>query len=47
MPIYEYHCPKCKEKTEVLAIRDRKVYCICGGEMKRLVSVPAFRIYTK
>ena len=47
MPLYEYVCPSCGKKVEVLSIRAREVYCVCGQEMKRLLSSPAFRVYTK
>jgi len=42
MPLYEYHCTKCGLKTEVLYIRSRKVYCVCGQEMERCFPCPAF-----
>ena len=44
MPIYQYRCPKCQEKTEVvLPIQDRDTIrsCDCGGNMERLMSIPA------
>jgi len=43
MPIYEYRCPKCYKKEEIiLPVGDRNnpQLCSCGGSMVRLMSVP-------
>jgi putative FmdB family regulatory protein len=47
MPIYEFVCPNCGEKIEIISSPSEKVICKCGCEMKKLISAPAFRIYTK
>ena len=47
MPIYEYECPKCKKKLEIISTPTEKLICKCGEKMKRLVSAQAFRVYTK
>jgi len=47
MPIYEYKCPKCKRKIEIISTRIEKINCKCGYEMEKIISLPAFRIYTK
>lgn len=44
MPIYQYRCPKCQNEVEaILPIQDRDTIriCDCGGNMERLMSVPA------
>lgn len=46
MPIYEYECEQCGERTEVLQRVGAPPIgsCeACGGVMKRLVSAPAFQ----
>ena len=45
MPIYEFSCPKCGNKIEVLNGVEAK--CKCGTVMKKIVSAPAFKVYTK
>jgi len=47
MPIYEFVCPKCGHKIEIISTPTEKVICKCGQEMRKLVSLPAFRVYTK
>jgi len=47
MPIYEYKCPNCGEKIEIISTPSEKVICKCGCEMKKIISPPAFRVYTK
>ena len=45
MPIYEYQCTSCKEKTEILRTmehRDRPLECkVCHEEAERVVEIPA------
>ena len=46
MPIYEYECQACGERVEVLQrVSDEPLAeCeSCGGELKRLISPPAFQ----
>lgn len=46
MPLYEYQCLQCKERSEVLQnISDPPhSHCPkCGGEMKKLLSAPAIQ----
>ena len=46
MPLYEYECIKCGHRTEViqrLGDPPLKVCTECEGEMKRLLSAPAFQ----
>lgn len=43
MPIYEYLCPKCKKRKEViLSLKDSDIpqACECGRVMDRLISLP-------
>ena len=40
MPVFEFLCPKCKEKKDqFLELKDYRepVYCECGKQMKKLV----------
>jgi len=46
MPIYEFVCPKCGNKIEIITDK-AEVKCQCGKMMKKVVSAPAFRVYTK
>ncbi len=45
MPIYEYRCQNCQQTTEILQrVDDAVPPCpACGGELRRLVSAPAFQ----
>ena len=46
MPLYEYQCQACKERTEILQRISDPPYTHCpkcGGEMKKLVSSPAIQ----
>ncbi len=46
MPLYEYECDKCGHRTEVIQRVGAPPIgpCDeCGGEMKRLLSAPAFQ----
>jgi len=46
MPLYEYQCQSCSERTEILQkISDPPFsHCPkCGGEMKKLISSPAIQ----
>jgi putative FmdB family regulatory protein len=46
MPIYEYQCTKCNDRTEVIQKFTDPPYpeCDkCGGELKKLMSAPAIQ----
>ncbi len=46
MPLYEYQCLNCGKKTEVIQRFDGAPLAACpacGGEVKKLVSSPAFQ----
>ena len=46
MPLYEYECKQCDERTEVLRKLSDPPYTHCpkcGGEMKKLISSPAIQ----
>lgn len=45
MPLYEYTCPKCKSRKEMIrSINDSsKPSCACGSKMEKQFSTPAFR----
>ena len=46
MPLYEYQCTKCGERTEILQkVSDPpSAHCPkCGGDMKKLLSSPAIQ----
>lgn len=46
MPIYEYQCQTCGKRTEVLQRMDEAPLAACpecGGEVKKLLSAPAFQ----
>lgn len=46
MPLYEYECESCGDRTEVLqrvGAPPVGACSSCGGEMKRLLSAPAFQ----
>jgi putative FmdB family regulatory protein len=46
MPLYEYQCTKCSERTEILqrASDPPFTHCPkCGGEVKKLFSSPAIQ----
>ena len=46
MPIYEYQCLTCGKQTEVLQrLSDAPLETCedCGGELKKLISAPAFQ----
>lgn len=46
MPIYEYQCLSCGERTEILQRLNEPPLATCpkcGGEVKKLVSAPAFQ----
>jgi putative FmdB family regulatory protein len=44
MPIYEFECPHCKTKEEVITtfIHDKydKICCNCGKDSKKIMSLP-------
>lgn len=46
MPLYEYECLKCGRRTEILQRLDQAPLAVCpecGGEVKKLISSPAFQ----
>ncbi|HEV7784113.1 MAG TPA: FmdB family zinc ribbon protein, partial [Thermoanaerobaculia bacterium] len=46
MPLYEYQCLNCGKKTEVIQRFDDAPLAACpscGGEVKKLISSPAFQ----
>ena len=46
MPLYEYQCQECGEKTEVVLRLDDAPLAICstcGGALKKLISAPAIQ----
>lgn len=46
MPLYEYQCQECGEKTEVVRRFDDAPLTICsscGGTLKKLISAPAIQ----
>ena len=46
MPLYEYECAKCSEKIEVIRSFSDPPLVVCpncGGELKKLLSSPAFQ----
>ncbi|HEY7214771.1 MAG TPA: FmdB family zinc ribbon protein, partial [Thermoanaerobaculia bacterium] len=46
MPLYEYQCLQCGKRTEVLQRLDEAPLAACpqcGGEVKKLISSPAFQ----
>jgi putative FmdB family regulatory protein len=46
MPIYEYQCTKCNDRTEVIQKFTDPPYAACekcGGEVKKLMSAPAIQ----
>lgn len=46
MPLYEYHCPECRLKTERLVKMGESHLpsCLkCGGPMEKVFSVPALQ----
>lgn len=46
MPIYEYYCQQCGQKTERLQNFNDPPMTVCeecGGDLKKLVSAPAFQ----
>jgi len=43
MPLYEFECPKCGRRDEVVREMDERnneVLCTCGAQMKRVLSQP-------
>ena len=46
MPLYEYQCTKCGERTEIIQKMSDPPYSHCpkcGGDMKKLLSSPAIQ----
>ncbi len=46
MPLYEYACPKCGERIEIIQKLSDPPYTHCpkcGGEMRKLISSPAIQ----
>ncbi len=47
MPIYEYECPKCGKRVEIIHAMsdDSKQKCeSCGGKLEKLISPAAFHL---
>ena len=47
MPLYEYRCTSCNRLTEALQRFDDPPLAVCphcGGELKKLLSAPAFQL---
>ena len=46
MPLYEYECPQCLLKAELIRKSDDTypVTCKCGEEMKKKLSAPHFKM---
>lgn len=46
MPLYDYKCPHCGGKKEVILVKyDRpKIVCSCGREMESVISPSAFHL---
>lgn len=45
MPVYEYQCSKCKQKTEYLqkfTDKPKQICEQCGGKLKKLLSQSSF-----
>ena len=49
MPIYDFTCEECgaetKDRLVLRADRDTPRCHVCGGEMRRNMSAPTFRLY--
>jgi putative FmdB family regulatory protein len=46
MPIYEYQCTKCNDRTEVIQKFSDPPYAVCdkcGGDVRKLMSAPAIQ----
>jgi putative FmdB family regulatory protein len=46
MPIYEYQCTQCNDRTEVIQKFTDPPYAVCtkcGGDVKKLMSAPAIQ----
>ncbi len=46
MPIYEYQCTQCNDRTEVIQKFTDPPYAVCtkcGGDVKKLASAPAIQ----
>src|SRR4030095_15040100 len=46
MPLYEYQCLQCGKRTEILQRHGEAPLAVCpqcGGEVKKLISSPAFQ----
>jgi len=46
MPIYEYQCTKCNDRTEVIQKFTDPPYAVCdkcGGDVRKLMSAPAIQ----
>src|SRR5437764_7621278 len=46
MPIYEYQCTKCNDRTEVIQKFTEPPYAVCdkcGGDVRKLMSAPAIQ----
>ena len=46
MPIYEYECTECSERSELLVSHgdsSEKTCSVCGGSLRKLISAPSFQ----
>lgn len=46
MPLYEYECRRCGKRMEILQRLDESPLAVCpecGGEVRKLISSPAFQ----
>ena len=46
MPIYEYECTECAERSELLVSHgdsSEKTCSVCGGSLRKLISAPSFQ----
>lgn len=46
MPIYEYQCTKCNDRTEMIQKFTDPPYAVCdkcGGDVRKLMSAPAIQ----
>ena len=46
MPIYEYQCTQCNDRTEIIQKFTDPPYAVCtkcGGDVKKLMSAPAIQ----
>ena len=44
MPIYSFHCPRCRRHFDVITIKAEwdEIRCKCGKKPKKLLNAPCF-----